>query len=142
MFPPSSDPLGRTGTLSVHPIQKHNRINRINDKIDLVTKKLISSDPTKGRKYEKVTAVASKSEAHLTVEEVDRLISCSKTEDVKGYRDCAMLETLYATGLKTGEFLNLRTDDVHLKEGYLTVEADGHTRYVPLYRGAVSAIRV
>lgn len=108
----------------------------------LVTKKLIPSDPTKGRKYEKVTTVASKSEAHLTVEEVDRLIACSKTEDVKGYRDCAMLETLYATGLKTGEFLNLRTDDVHLKEGYLTVEADGHTRYVPLYRGAVSAIRM
>ncbi len=107
----------------------------------LMTKKLILSDPTKDRKYEKNTTVSTKSEAHLTMEEVDRLIACSKTEDIKGYRDCAMLETLYATGLKTGEFLNLRLDDVHLKEGYLTVETDGHTRYVPLYRGAISAIR-
>ncbi len=108
----------------------------------LLTKKLIPSDPTKDRKYEKNTAVSSNSEAHLSMEEIDRLIACSKTDDIKGYRDCAILETLYATGLKTGEFLNLRIDDVHLKEGYLTVESDGHVRYVPLYRGAVSAIRV
>ncbi|MBE7019422.1 MAG: site-specific tyrosine recombinase XerD [Ruminococcaceae bacterium] len=108
----------------------------------LVTKKLIPSDPTKNKKYEKAASNAPKSEVLLTTEEIDRLIICSKTEDIKGLRDCAMLETLYATGLKTSEFLKLRVDDVHLKEGYLTVEEDGHTRYVPLYRGAVSAIRI
>jgi len=108
----------------------------------LVTKKLIPSDPTKGRKYEKDSVPSAAAETHLTTDEVDRLIACSKTDDIKGFRDCAMLETLYATGLKTGEFLNLRLQDVHLKEGYLTVETDGHTRYVPLYRGAMSAIRV
>ncbi len=108
----------------------------------LVTKKVIPEDPTKGQKYEKNTLGSPKQEELLTAEEVDRLISVSKTEDIKGYRDCAMLETLYATGLKAGEFLNLRIDDVHLKEGYLTVEEDGHIRYVPLYRGALSAIRM
>ena len=108
----------------------------------LVMKKLISEDPTAGKKYEKKSPNTLKNEALLTTEEVDRLILCSKTEDIKGYRDTAMLETLYATGLKVGEFLNLRIDDVHLKEGYLTVEEDGHIRYVPLYRGALSAIRM
>ena len=107
----------------------------------LMTKKIISKDPTEGKKYEKNTPSA-KNDCFLTPEEIDRLIGCSKTDDIKGYRDCAMLETLYATGLKAGEFLNLRVNDVHLKEGYLTVEEDGHTRYVPLYRGALSAIRV
>ena len=108
----------------------------------LVTKKVIPEDHTKGQKYVKNTLGSPKQEELLTAEEVDRLISVSKTEDIKGYRDCAMLETLYATGLKAGEFLNLRIDDVHLKEGYLTVEEDGHIRYVPLYRGALSAIRM
>ncbi len=107
----------------------------------LVAKKLVPQDPTKGKKYEKKAAKPSSNESLLTVEEVDRLITWSKTEDIKGYRDCAMLETLYATGLKAGEFLNLRVDDVHLKEGYLTVVEGSHTRYVPLYRGALSAIR-
>ena len=107
----------------------------------LVSKKIIPEDPTKGTKYEK-NEHSVKNEVFLTPEEIDRLITCSKTEDIKGYRDCAMLETLYATGLKAGELLNLRMNDVHLKEGYLTVEEDGHTRYVPLYRGALSAIRV
>ena len=107
----------------------------------LVSKKLIPSDPTKGKKYEKNNEKGFKQEVLLTTEEIDRLITCSKSEDIKGFRDAAMLETLYATGLKAGEFLNLRVADVHLKEGYLTVEEDGHTRYVPLYRGALTAIR-
>ena len=108
----------------------------------LVLKKLISEDPTKGKKYEKNNGQIGKQETMLTTQEVDRLILAAKTEDIKGYRDCAILETLYATGLKVGEFLNLRLKDVHLKEGYLTVEEDGHTRYVPLYRGALSSIRM
>lgn len=108
----------------------------------LVKKKIIPSDPSKGKKYEKNVSDSKKQEILLTTEEIDRLIACAKTEDIKGFRDCAMLETLYATGLKAGEFLNLRVGDVYLKEGYLTVEEDGHTRYVPLYRGALSAIRV
>lgn len=108
----------------------------------LVLKKLISEDPTKGKKYEKSNGQIGKQEALLTPQEVDRLIHAAQSEDIKGFRDLAMLETLYATGLKAGEFLNLRLEDVHLKEGYLTVEENGHIRYVPLYRGALSAIRI
>ena len=104
-------------------------------------KNLLQKDPSKGQKYERLPAQEESYEALLTTDEVDRLISLSKTEDIKGYRDCAILETLYATGLKVGDFLNLTISDLHLKEGYLTVTADGHTRYVPLYKGALTAIR-
>lgn len=107
----------------------------------LVGMKAIATDPSVGQKYEKNVASSKQYTELLTTDEVDRLISCAKTEDIKGYRDSAILETLYATGLKVTDFLNLRVSDLHLSEGYLTVEDDGHTRYVPLYRGALQAIR-
>lgn len=107
----------------------------------LINLNLLPEDPSKGRKYEQKTESAKQYRDLLTTDEVDRLISCAKTDDIKGYRDCAILETLYATGLKVGEFLNLRVGDLHLSEGYLTVTSDGDTRYVPLYKGATQAIR-
>ncbi len=107
----------------------------------LLSKNLLQTDPSEGKKYERNPASANSNETLLTTDEVDRLISLSKTEDIKGYRDCAILETLYATGLKVGEFLNLKISDLHLKEGYLTVNSEEHPRYVPLYKGALSAIR-
>ena len=102
---------------------------------------MLQNDPSKGKKYERIPTEETSYEMLLTTDEVDRLIGLSKTEDIKGYRDCAILETLYATGLKVGEFLNLTVSDLYLKEGYITVTTDGHTRYVPLYKGALSAIR-
>ena len=105
-------------------------------------KKLLASDPSKGKKYETKKEPSREYQDLLTTDEIDRLINASETEDVKGYRDTAMLETLYATGLKVTDFLNIRVSDLHLKEGYLTVETDGHIRYVPLYKGASKAIRV
>lgn len=107
----------------------------------MTANKLLEADPSKGKKYETGTESAQEYQDLLTIEEIDRLINAAKTEDVKGYRDTAMLETLYATGLKVTDFLNIRLSDLHLKEGYLTVETDGHTRYVPLYKGATKAIR-
>ncbi len=104
-------------------------------------KKLLTGDPSEGKKYEIKKEASREYQDLLTTDEIDRLINASKTEDIKGYRDTAMLETLYATGLKVTDFLNIRLSDLHLKEGYLTVEADGHTRYVPLYKGASKAIR-
>ncbi|MBQ7792826.1 MAG: tyrosine-type recombinase/integrase [Clostridia bacterium] len=107
----------------------------------LISINVLKADPSKGRKYEQNSDSSKEYQDLLTTDEVDRLISCTKTEDIKGYRDCAILETLYATGLKVSEFLNLRVEDLHLLEGYLTVTSDGHTRYVPLYKGALQAIR-
>lgn len=107
----------------------------------LVSRKLLKEDPSKGKKYEKSAESVIKPCDLLTTDEIDRLISFSKTDDIKGYRDCAILETLYATGLKVSEFLNIRLTDLHLEEGYLTVTVDKNTRYVPLYKGATAAIR-
>lgn len=107
----------------------------------LTAKKLLENDPSQGKKYETKAESSRKYRDLLTLDEIDRLINTVKTDDIKGYRDTAMLETLYATGLKVSDFLNIRLGDLHLKEGYLTVESDGHTRYVPLYKGATVAIR-
>lgn len=107
----------------------------------LVGRGLLAQDPSFGKKYEKKEGSAQGYEDLLTTDEIDRLISLSKTEDVKGYRDCAILETLYATGLKVSDFLNIHLEDLHLKEGYLTVTSEHHIRYVPLYKGALQAIR-
>ncbi len=107
----------------------------------LVGQHLLTADPSRLQKYEKTVSETKRYEDLLTTDEVDRLISCARSDDIKGYRDCAILETLYATGLKVSDFLNLRLEDLHLKEGYLTVESDGHIRYVPLYKGALRAIR-
>ena len=107
----------------------------------LTGKNVLKTDPSEGKKYEQHPIRQTSYEELLTTDEVDRLIGLSKTDDIKGYRDCAILETLYATGLKVGEFLSLSVSDLHLKEGYVTVTTDGHTRYVPLYKGALTAIR-
>ncbi len=107
----------------------------------LLSQNLLQEDPSQGRKYEQNKESAKEYQDLLTTDEVDRLIGCAKTDDIKGYRDCAILETLYATGLKVSDFLGLCVKDLHLSEGYLTVTSDGHTRYVPLYKGALQAIR-
>ena len=107
----------------------------------LVSHGLLSHDPSQGKKYEKKADATQRYEDLLTADEIDRIISFSKTEDIKGYRDCAILETLYATGLKVSDFLNIRLGDLHLREGYITITAEHHIRYVPLYKEAVQAIR-
>ncbi len=100
---------------------------------------LIEKNPTKGMLYEKELKTDEDFEV-LTTDEIDRLIDCSKDESIKGYRDEAILETLYACGLKVSEIINLKISDLSLNEGYITITNDSR-RYIPIYKGAVKAIR-
>jgi integrase/recombinase XerD len=69
----------------------------------------------------------------LTVEEVDRLLAAPDAGDPRGLRDRAMLEVLYATGLRVSELVTLRVQDVNLEGGYLTATGKGRKqRLVPL----------
>jgi integrase/recombinase XerD len=69
----------------------------------------------------------------LTVEEVDRLISAADRGSHNGARDAAMLETLYATGLRVSELVRLRLSDLNLDAGYLVTCGKGRKqRLVPL----------
>ncbi len=76
----------------------------------------------------------------LTGREVDLLLSQPDVKDVKGCRDKAMLELLYATGIRVSELIALNLDDISLPGEYITCKSKGKTRVIPLYRTAVEAI--
>ena len=55
----------------------------------------------------------------LSGKEVELLLEQPKCSDMKGYRDKAMLELLYATGIRVSELINLNYDDVSLSGGFI-----------------------
>ncbi len=69
---------------------------------------------------------------YLTVEEVERLLS-APDDSVKGVRDRAMLEVLYATGIRVTEIIELKLKDANLRMGFITCSgAHGRARIVPM----------
>ena len=78
----------------------------------------------------------------LSLEEVDRLLAQPDTTTPRGLRDKALVEVLYATGLRVSELVSLRAGDLNLEEGYLTCIGKGDKqRMVPLGGDAVAAVR-
>jgi integrase/recombinase XerD len=78
----------------------------------------------------------------LTVEEVDRLLVAPDRGADRGARDGAMLETLYATGLRVSELVKLRLTDVNFDAGYLVTMGKGKKeRLVPLGEVALASLR-
>lgn len=69
----------------------------------------------------------------LDVEEIAKLLQAPNINEPLGLRDRAMLETLYATGLRVSELVGLRVDDVNLKMGFVRCVGKGDKeRVVPL----------
>ena len=62
------------------------------------------------------------------------------TEDFKGIRDKAMLELLYATGIKVSELLQVKISDINLTIGILHIKSQNKERIVPIYPAALRAI--
>jgi integrase/recombinase XerD len=78
----------------------------------------------------------------LTMEEVDRLIEAPDLATPPGLRDRAMIEVMYATGLRVSELVNLTLDRVELDNGLVrTVGKAQKERVVPLGDSAVDAVR-
>jgi|GEM_PF-1755891 len=76
----------------------------------------------------------------LTSEEVDLLLSQPDTTDYKGIRDKAMLELLYATGIRVTELLDLNIDDVNLEIGLCKMQKrQGTANYTDLSFGGFRA---
>ena len=68
----------------------------------------------------------------LSLEEVDALIAQPDVTTPLGIRDRAMIELLYATGMRVSELIGVRTADLHLREGYLTCIGKGNKeRLIP-----------
>jgi len=78
----------------------------------------------------------------LTLEEVDRLIAQPDTGTPRGLRDRALVELLYATGMRASELVALRPADLNLEAGYLTCTGKGDKqRLVPIGEEAVRWVR-
>lgn len=79
----------------------------------------------------------------LTLEEVEALLQAPDVSGPAGLRDRAMLEVLYATGLRVSELVKLGVNDVNLVDGYVMVMGKGRKeRVVPLGRHAIEHVRV
>lgn len=76
----------------------------------------------------------------LTSKEVERLLDQPKPTDMKGYRDRAMLELLYATGMRVTELISLDIDDVNLTAGIIHCQSGDKDRYIPMYPMAVKVL--
>ncbi|HLL52193.1 MAG TPA: site-specific tyrosine recombinase XerD [Myxococcaceae bacterium] len=77
----------------------------------------------------------------LTLEEVEALLLAPDLKTSAGARDRAMLEVLYATGLRVSELVRLSLNDVNLQAGYLIAFGKGQKeRVVPLGDKAVEAV--
>ena len=69
----------------------------------------------------------------LSAEDVERLLRAPDTSTPRGLRDRALIELLYATGLRVSELVSLRPQDLHLDAGYLTTTGKGEKqRVVPV----------
>ena len=79
----------------------------------------------------------------LSEEEVELLLSMPDATTSIGQRDLAMLETLYATGLRVTELVQLRRENLHLDAGYIMVRGKGNKeRVIPIGDRASALIRV
>ena len=75
----------------------------------------------------------------LSVAEVDQLLEAPDVSEPRGLRDRALIEVLYATGLRVSELVNLKPQDLNLESGYLTTTGKGRKqRLVPLGDEAAS----
>lgn len=76
----------------------------------------------------------------LTAEEVMRFLEQPSCADHKSVRDKAMLEVLYATGIRATELIELNVNDVNSTNGYIRCKKDGEERIIPLGKPAQAAI--
>ena len=76
----------------------------------------------------------------LMGDEIEQLLEQPDVSDPKGSRDKAILETLYATGLRVSELVALDESDINIETGLITCR-NGRVRIIPVYEAAIRAIR-
>lgn len=78
----------------------------------------------------------------LSGKEVELLLAQPSCSDSKGLRDKAMLEVMYATGIRVTELIDLNVDDVNLELGIIKCNSGKKSRAIPLYPAALRAVGV
>ena len=104
----------------------------------MFAKGYIKTNPTAALKAQKVQR---KYPEILTNKEVELFLEQPQCVDAKGFRDHAMLELLYATGIRVSELIDLDVDDLNLPAGLVVCRSKGKERSIPLYPGAVKALQ-
>ena len=77
----------------------------------------------------------------LTGDEIQLLLAQPSGKDFKGKRDKAMLELLYATGIRVTELVSLDIGDINLEIGYIICKRQTKERIIPIYPRAASALK-
>ncbi|MDD3218077.1 MAG: site-specific tyrosine recombinase XerD [Lachnospiraceae bacterium] len=78
----------------------------------------------------------------MSVEEVDLLLKQPSEKTSKGIRDKAMLELLYATGIRVSELIHLRIQDLNMKYEYINCIDEGKERLIPFGSVAKNALQL
>ena len=103
----------------------------------LIANGVCESNPAKAVHNDKVE---KKELMVLSSKEVEMLLAQPDVDDIKGMRDKAMLEILYATGIKVSELIGLNIDDVNVQLSFIRCGTDDKERFIPIYPIAVKAI--
>ena len=103
----------------------------------LMLRRRVNVNPAKGLTPAKVER---KLPHILTSKEVELFLEQPDPSDAKGCRDRAMLELLYATGIRVSELIGLDMDNVNLAAGFLRCSGRGRERLIPLYPAAIRAL--
>ena len=104
----------------------------------LMSQGVLKNNPAKG-----ITAakVERKYPEILSAKEVELFLEQPQCVDAKGFRDHAMLELLYATGIRVSELISLNIGDLNLAAGLIRCESKGKERVIPLYQTAIKALQ-
>jgi integrase/recombinase XerD len=100
--------------------------------------KLIDQDPTIELESPKVE---KKLPQILSPEEVELLLEQPQCVDMKGYRDKAMLELLYATGIRVSELIQLDEQDLNIDMAYIKCNKGSRERMIPIGSIAIGALK-
>jgi len=98
---------------------------------------VIDSDPSLSLKSPKIE---KKLPEILTTDEVVRLLNQPKGDSPKEIRDKAMLELLYATGIRVTELMNLHISDVNMQMSYIICKDNNKERMIPFGKEAKVAL--
>lgn len=88
----------------------------------------------------KITRGEKKLPQILTSREIELLLAQPVCSDAKGFRDKAMLEVMYATGIRVTELIELNVSDVNLSMGVIKCSGGKKSRMIPLYPAALKAL--
>ena len=103
----------------------------------LLSQRMVDANPTGKLVPDKA---AQKLPQILTNREVELLLEQPECTDPKGYRDKAMLELLYATGIRVSELISLNITDLNLSAGVIRCVSHEKERFIPLYPAAIRAL--